>query len=148
MTLAQTLARALQSTEFEEDMADVPYAQHLGLKLRHSDNRLTIIMPFKFDLIGSPQRLHGGTIGAMLEIAGLVEAVAAQARQGEEAKRFGKPISITIDYLRGGEMKTTYAEAQVERMGRRVANIRSRAWQDDRENPIATAHMHVLLPQA
>lgn len=146
MTLTSLLQQVLKQDQFEEPIADIPYCAHLGLILHNDGGRLSLSMPFKPSLIGSPQRLHGGTVGAMMEIAGLIEVVAAQAKKGEAEARFAKPISVTIDYLLGGGMKTTYASAKIERLGRRIANIRSKAWQDDPEKPIATAHMHVLLP--
>jgi uncharacterized protein (TIGR00369 family) len=145
--LVKDLAPHISGSDFDEAMEAMPYGQYLGLRLQQKDGQLKVVMPFKPDLIGSPQRLHGGTVGAMLEIAGAVQVIAAQKALGDMPERFAKPISITIDYLRGGEMKDTYADAVVERMGRRVANVTSRAWQDSPDRLIATAHMHFLLPK-
>lgn len=146
MKLVKELVPLIGGQDFDEAMETMPYGAYLGLRLKQESGKIQVVMPFKPDLIGSPTRLHGGTVGAMLEIAGAVQAIVVQKSLGATPERFAKPISITIDYLRGGEMKDTYAEAVVERMGRRVANVTSRAWQDSPDRLIATAHMHFLLP--
>ncbi len=56
-----------------------------------------------------------------------------------------KPVTVTVDYMRGGRPRETHAEAVIERLGRRLANIDAFAWQDDRDTPIASARMNVLL---
>lgn len=146
MKLVKEMGPLIGAHDFDEAMETMPYGRYLGLRIQQINGRLRVVMPFKPDLIGSPQRLHGGTIGAMLEIAGAVQVIAAQKEKDIIPERFAKPISITIDYLRGGAMQDTYADAVVERLGRRVANVTSRAWQDSSDRLIATAHMHFLLP--
>jgi acyl-coenzyme A thioesterase PaaI-like protein len=50
-----------------------------------------------------------------------------------------------VDYLRTGRAVDTYAKGTITKHGRRVANVRVDAWQDDRDRPIASAHAHFLL---
>ena len=59
-----------------------------------------------------------------------------------------KTIDFTIDYLRSGRARDAYARAEVQKAGRRVANVRVEAWQDARDRPIAAAHGHFLMPDA
>ncbi|MGB1222023.1 MAG: PaaI family thioesterase, partial [Alcanivoracaceae bacterium] len=58
-----------------------------------------------------------------------------------------KTIDFTIDYLRAGHYRDTYAECRVTRLGRRVANVHISAWQVRREDPIAIARAHFLLAE-
>jgi acyl-coenzyme A thioesterase PaaI-like protein len=39
----------------------------------------------------------------------------------------------------------TFARAIITKHGRRVANVRAEAWQDDPARPVAAAHAHFLL---
>jgi acyl-coenzyme A thioesterase PaaI-like protein len=56
-----------------------------------------------------------------------------------------KPINVTVDYLREGAMEDTSAQAFIQRIGRRVANVRVEAWQTDRARLIAAARMNILI---
>lgn len=114
-----------------------PYAAMLGL--RHDGAIVT--MPFGAHLIGSPGRLHGGSVAGLMEIAANIAL--RQALGGEGAAV--KPIDVTVDYLRAGSPVDTHAEAVIMRIGRRVANIRVEAWQDARTRPIAAARMNFLI---
>jgi len=42
-----------------------------------------------------------------------------------------KPINVTVDFMRGGRDKPTHARGIVTRLGTRVANVETTAWQDD-----------------
>ena len=47
--------------------------------------------------------------------------------------------------MRGGREKDTRAGGVVTRLGTRVANVETVAWQDDRAKPIAAARMNYLI---
>jgi acyl-coenzyme A thioesterase PaaI-like protein len=125
-------------------------------------DELTGRLAYSDMLIGNPAipALHGGVTGAFLEITAIVQlawdAVWEIMESGEDgAARIArgdfpalpKTIDVTIDYLRSGRPRDVYARAQVTKMGRRVANVRVEAWQDERDKPIAAAHGHFLLPE-
>jgi acyl-coenzyme A thioesterase PaaI-like protein len=61
-----------------------------------------------------------------------------------------KPVTITVDYLRGGAetLGDTFAAAQIERLGKRIANIEALAWQQDRTKPIAAARINFLIDRS
>ncbi|RYZ35655.1 MAG: PaaI family thioesterase, partial [Myxococcaceae bacterium] len=61
--------------------------------------------------------------------------------------RVPKVISSTVDFLRSGKAQDTFARAFITRQGRRVANVRVEAWQDDRTRPIASSHALFLLSE-
>lgn len=114
-----------------------PYAAMLGLR-RAGD---VLVMPFGVHLIGSPGRLHGGTVAGLMEIAANL-AVRDALDDGSVGL---KPINVTVDYLRGGAMEDVFARATILRLGRRVANVRVESWQDDPDRLIAAARLNILL---
>lgn len=120
-----------------------PYAELLGLSVVAEEAGIPLLhMPFAAGVMGRPGFLHGGAIGGLLEMA----ALAALHAAFEDADRPRiKPVTVTVDYMRGGREAETFAIGTIARLGNRVANLEARAWQEDRTKPIATARMNVLL---
>jgi acyl-coenzyme A thioesterase PaaI-like protein len=58
-----------------------------------------------------------------------------------------KIIDFSIDYLRAGHYRDTYAQCQVWRQGRRVASVAITAWQTNQTEPIATARAHFKVDE-
>ena len=117
-----------------------PYAQLLKLRTERQDGSLRFVMPFHDDVVGRPGFLHGGAIAGLLEFAAFT---ALSQEIGEGIVK--KPITVTIDYMRGGTQGDTYADARVERLGKRMANVEAYAWQGERDRPIAAARINFLL---
>lgn len=124
--------------------APLPYAGFLGLRSEVTGGELYGVMPFAEHLIGNPTipALHGGTLGAFMELT----AIAELARRGAGGP-LPRTIGVTVEYLRSGRSRDTYARAEVKRLGRRIANVAVEAWQDDRAKPIALLYGRFLLPQ-
>jgi acyl-coenzyme A thioesterase PaaI-like protein len=61
--------------------------------------------------------------------------------------RLPKTIGLTVDYLRTGLPRDAYARAEITRTGRRYANVRAEAWQDNRDRPIAQVAGRFLMPR-
>lgn len=114
---------------------DIPFNRLLGIELQQveaSGVRCAIAM--RPELVGHylHQRLHGGVISAMLDAtAGLAVMAAIGGRHMDEppAKRLARfarlgTIDLRIDYLRQGIGQRFVAQAQVLRLGSRVANAR------------------------
>lgn len=117
-----------------------PYAQMLGIRsMATEDGAAGLMMPAAPALEGRSGFLYGGVIASLLELACL-EAVAQ-----DRGEPWPKPINISFDFLRGGLMIDSYAQARLVRVGRRVVNADAICWQADREKPIATGRMHLLL---
>lgn len=129
-----------------QDMAAVlehiPYARFLGIEVDVKGTELTTIMPFREELVGNVNlpALHGGVIGALLEITAVIQLL-----YDTSCERLPKTIDVSVDYLRSGRPQPTYGRAIVTRHGRRVANVRSEVWQEERSRPIGTSHGHYLL---
>lgn len=120
-----------------------PYAAVLGLSLEpRADRAPLVVMPFGDHVLGRPGFLHGGAISGMLEMAAIV---ALHHALEEEGGGRIKPINVTVDFMRGGRDKPSWAEGIVTRLGTRVANVEALAWQDDRDRPIASARMNYLI---
>jgi uncharacterized protein (TIGR00369 family) len=120
-----------------------PYADLLGLRVDPEDEEgCRLIMPFGDGVLGRPGFLHGGAISGLLEMAAIVAL--SHALQDEGGGRI-KPINVTVDFMRGGRDKLTYAKGIVTRLGTRVANVEAIAWQDDGAKPIAAARMNYLV---
>lgn len=118
-----------------------PYTSLLQLETRQIAGVSRLVMPFGDAVLGRPGFLHGGAIAGLLEFAAYG---ALRDALGDEAIR-PKPISVTIDFLRGGTARDTFAKGVIKRLGKRIANVEASAWQDDEDKPIATARMNLLL---
>ena len=103
-----------------------------------------MVMPFHDDVIGRPGYLHGGAIAGLLEFA----AFTTLSRAIADPSVAMKPITVTVDYMRGGRSRETYAAATIERLGTRIANVEAFAWQKDRASPIAAARLNFLLERS
>ena len=126
----------------DDAIAAIPYARFLGVRIELAGDELTGVLPFAQHLVGNPvlPALHGGVTGAFMEMTAM-----AQLALLEQRERLPRPIGVTVEYLRPGRARTTYARAQVKKVGRRIANVHVEAWQDARSAPIATLHAHFLL---
>lgn len=123
-------------------MTDLPpYARLLDLLIEDLGDSVRYRMPFHDDVVGRPGFLHGGAIAGLLEFA----AFSSLERAIGDPAVVKKPTTVTVDYMRGGTPTDTYAEAIVERLGNRIANVEAVAWQRDRAKPIAAARINFLL---
>ena len=120
-----------------------PYARLLDLSIVTREEGDIVVMPFSNDVLGRPGFLHGGAIAGLLEFA----AFTALAKALGEEQATMKPVTITVDYMRGGAqaLGDTFATARIERLGKRIANIEALAWQQDRAKPIAAARINFLI---
>ena len=126
-------------------LARIPYARFLGLRAELAGDEMTLVMPFAERLIGNVNlpALHGGVVGAFMEMTAL-----AQLSISAGLARQARPIDVTVEYLRSGRPVTSFARAQIKRIGRRVANVHVEAWQEARAKPIASLHGHFHLKPA
>lgn len=120
-----------------------PYARLLGLRADRDGAECRFVMPFRNDVVGRPGYLHGGAIAGLLEFAAFDALTVAIDDPGVVMK----PVTVTIDYMRGGieGLGDTFAEAIIERLGNRIANVEAVAWQADKARPIAAARINFLL---
>jgi len=120
-----------------------PYGDFLGIAVeRDETDTLLFRMPFGDRVAGRPGFLHGGAIAGLLEIAAVGTLRDALA---EEPGASVKPINVTVDFMRGGRVRDTFAAARITRLGARIANVEAFAWQEDRDKLIASARMNLMV---
>ena len=110
---------------FEEH---IPFNKHLGMKVEEmSEVKVRIRIPFAAHLVGDPLRpaLHGGVTSTIADTAG---GLAVFARVGMLTARVAT-VDLRVDYYLPALMKDVVAEAQVVRLGNRVAVSRISIWQ-------------------
>ncbi len=131
--------------------AGIPYLAFLGLRFQATGDRLTAILPFSPMLIGNPgiPALHGGVTSAFLEATAILGLVWSGLPEDtpSEAPVLPKTIDLTVDYLRPGLSRDSFAEARIVRSGRRYASVHVEAWQDDRSRLFAQGIGHFLMPE-
>ncbi len=119
-----------------------PFGRMLGIdKLPAREGTSLLVLPAGPRLEGRPGFLYGGVIASLIELA-CVEAVLEEIGTGAVRP---KPINMALDFLRGGLLVETFAEASLVRIGKRIVNASALCWQEDRARPIATARMHIAL---
>ena len=139
---AKDLERALSGGELAQMGELIPYNKWLAIRFENRYGELISVLPFDQMIVGNPllPAIHGGVTGAFLESASMAEVIKEMG-----AERLPKIINITIDYMLSGRPQDTFARAEITRRGRRVASVHTKAWQDDRNVPIAMAQAHFLL---
>ena len=137
----ELVKRARATHDFSSIMRTVPYFAFLGLSVREQDGTLVTQLPGWPQHMGNVamELLHGGVMGAQLEATAMLNLFA----QG--SSHVAKTISFTTEFLRPAPLGELNARAFVVRMGKRVANVRCEAWQDDPNRIVAAAHGNFLL---
>ncbi len=141
-SLVALIAEAKERGEPARMSELIPYCRWLGISVRHVAGELLGLLTYSDMLIGNAAlpALHGGTLGSLLESTAIFQLL-----WDAETAVLPKTIDITVDYLRTGRPVDSWAKAILTRQGRRVANVRVEAWQEDRARPIAIAHGHFLI---
>ncbi|HYC53943.1 MAG TPA: PaaI family thioesterase [Candidatus Binatia bacterium] len=125
-----------------EAIPAIPYARYLGVRLEERQEGVVCVLPFRDDLVGNVAlpAVHGGVVGAFLELTALLQLV-----EFAEGGRVARPINFSIDYLRSAGPRDTYGRAEIVKHGRRIANVRVLAWQENPEKPVAAGVGNFLL---
>ena len=118
-----------------------PYARLLNLRIDEGQDGPLVVMPFAEGVVGRPGYLHGGAIAGLLEFA----AFTTLWRELDDDTVVVKPITVTVDYMRGGTERDTFSTAVIQRLGKRIANVEAIAWQTEPSSPIASARLNFLL---
>ena len=76
----------------------------------------------------------------------MLAAVAEAEQRGEQAQL--KPINITVQFLAAAKKEPLFAKARITKLGRRSANVTVEAWQEERDQPRASAVMNVMIARS
>ena len=131
-----------------------PYARALGIEHDPAESEAlaatgwdapVLAMDFGPEVLGRPGFLHGGAMAGLLEMAAVAALQAHLAARGEGDIPRLKPVNVSVNFMRGGREKRTFAAGRVVRAGRRMANVEAQCWQDARDRLLATAFLNVML---
>ena len=144
MTLPDIIQQEPNAKTLTSWLAKVPYAVYLGIRAELHDNAILFILPQDEKLVGNPSlpALHGGVVGAFMEQAAAFHLIAKMPKPV-----LPKIINFSLDYLRPARLCETYAQCNLTRQGRFIANVTITAWQQSRDQPNAIARAHFLLPE-
>jgi uncharacterized protein (TIGR00369 family) len=123
-------------------LAAIPYAQFLGVRVERVDGQLECVLPFRDEIVGNARlpAVHGGVLGAFLELTAFLRLIDESG-----TGRVPKPITFSVDYLRSAGPAETRAQAEIFKLGRRIAHVRVVAWQDDRARLVVAGNGKFLL---
>jgi acyl-coenzyme A thioesterase PaaI-like protein len=133
----------------------VPYIAYMGIEFERRGDELTAVLPFRQDLIGNPAlpALHGGALAAFLEVAAqmslswsMIWPIVEGDSEVKTWPALPKTIDLTVDYLRTGLPRDTYARAKITRAGRRFSTVQVEAWQDNISRPTVMGIGHFAMP--
>ena len=116
-----TLVReAREKNDYDQLLGLIPYAKLIGVECLRLGDDLVFRLPASKDTIGNPilPAIHGGVIAGFMEHAAMIHLLMFMG-----IPHLPKIIDFSIDYLRAGHYRDTFAQCQVWRQGRRVANV-------------------------
>ena len=122
----------------------IPYAGLIGIECSRDGDDLLFRLPASPENIGNPllPAIHGGVIAGFMELSAALYLLIFS-----ESATIPRIIDFSIDYLRAGLYRDTFARCQLWRQGRRVTNVAITAWQADPAEPIATARAHFKIKE-
>ena len=140
--LIKRLDQARKKHEVSRLAEAIPYAKWMRIAPEMTTGELLTRMRYHETLIGNTHlpAIHGGTLGAMLEMAAIFHLL-----WETDAQTVPKIVNITVDYLRSAGPRDVIAAAKVTKQGRRMVNVFAEAWQDERSKPVASASAHFLV---
>ena len=100
----------------------VPHNKALGLRtLEWKKGEIVLALPWREDLVGNPETgvLHGGAVSSLLDAASGASVFLAM----QQIRRVAT-LDLRIDYLRPGIGERFGLQAEVLRLGSRVASTR------------------------
>ncbi|MEL6618101.1 MAG: PaaI family thioesterase [Pseudomonadota bacterium] len=116
----------------------IPHSRDLSMTLvEMTEGEATITMPYDDRLVGDPDTgvISGGAVSALMDTCCGAAVMSHPDNGGGTAT-----LDLRIDYMRAatpGQPITTTATCH--HVTRSVAFVRATAWDDDRDNPVATA---------
>lgn len=138
--------------KLESFIAQTPFFAAMGIEFS-IDEKDNLLFTWRYspNWIGNPliPALHGGGTAAFLEAVGAMSLMheAILPRNPDHDIQEPKTINLTVDYLRSGQAKDSFAKAEIIRAGRRYATARIIAWQEAIDKPFAVANAQFLMPQ-
>lgn len=138
------LGQAREPADVDAWLERIPYARRLGISVvaESEGEGLQFRLEPRDGNVGNIllPALHGGVVAAFMETAATLDLMRVA-----RAPTLPRIVDLSIDYLRTARAVPTFARCELLREGRRLANVRVSAWQDDPAAPVATARLHFVL---
>ena len=116
----------------------IPFSREIGMEVVEvTDGAAEIRMAWDARLVGDPATgvIHGGAVSALMDTC--CGAAVASHPEGSPATA---TLDLRIDYMRAATPRQAVrAKAEVYHIGRTVAFVRARAWDDRDDPPVAVA---------
>lgn len=140
--LLELVKEAKLSGDYQPLVDLIPYARMLGVRCECYGEEIIFRLPVSDDNIGNPTipAIHGGVIAAFMELTAQFQLTLQMPQPG-----LAKIIDFSLDYMRAGLDRDTFATCHISRQGRRVGSCSVLAWQERKSKPIAQARAHFLL---
>ncbi len=117
----------------------IPFNAFLGMQVTHMDDgEAEMMIPARPEMTGDPFRpaLHGGVLSSLADTVGGLAVFTLVGRT-----RVASTVDLRVDYLRPGRVDANlFARAKVIRVGNRVAATHTVVFQDNIDEPVATAN--------
>jgi uncharacterized protein (TIGR00369 family) len=122
----------------------IPYASHLGIRLAEAETADVVVfhLPFDARMIGNVTlpAIHGGVVATFMQAAALA---ATYALMHEDLPP--KLVDFSIDYVSSAGPADLYARCEMHRVGKRIAAVGVRCWQQSADAPVALGRAHVFV---
>jgi uncharacterized protein (TIGR00369 family) len=116
----------------------IPHSKALGMSILDiGDGMAEITMPYDKRLVGDPETgvIHGGAVSTLMDTT-----CGASVMSHPKSPAGTATIDLRIDYMRAATPgQAILARATCHHITRSVAFVRAVAFDDDRDNPVATA---------
>lgn len=134
----------ISNDDISRTLVLLPYAKQLGIKLIQglTASDQAFHLPFEPRLVGNMTlpALHGGVIASFMQVAALSTTYSLLSKD-----RPPKLIDFSIDYLSSAGPHDLFATCEMRRIGKRIAAIGIRCWQQDPKTPVALARAHIFV---
>ena len=123
-------------------LASSPFAIWLCTEAVDIDGRLAFKMNVTERHIGNPfiRAIQGGIVASLMDYTAAT-TLAVHLQRPELLE----PLSANISYLRSATDRDCFADAEIVRVGRRIATLKTRAWQGDMNKPCAMSEYAFVL---
>ncbi|MCI5045078.1 MAG: PaaI family thioesterase [Aquisalinus sp.] len=128
--------------KLERRIAISEMAGWLNLAVTIESGQLIYTLGFDEAHIGNPviRAIHGGVVSTFLETASWYETY---ARLPEDVGI--NVTSVHTNFLRSTTPTDVHASVSIHRLGRRFGFLEATCWQEDRNNPVATAETGIRI---
>lgn len=138
---------AVLNEKYAVVLATLPYARHLGVRVADVDLAGEGVLQLRFAdrLIGNAAlpAYHGGVVATLMQLTALI-ATAVLKGDGSSPKL----VDFSIDYLSSAGPADLFARCEVHRIGRRIAAVGVRCWQQDPNRPLALGRAHLYVAES